>query len=250
MNNTKHSIVILRQSREYGVLELKLKSRGFDIYNAPLFKYNFLPLKDIKKPQPKSVIIISSRAAAWCIRQLVTQLSNQTFFIIGSETILELESAGQIKNIKQFLHMRQLMDYLETKPDDIKSIHYYRGDKIKNMDFPDFVTSLNIQYNEQIVYTTSYIYTVDNNIKNAMKDPNPVGYVALSSLGAQHWEEMMFSHCLSNFYCKGLLFCLSKDIATATKIMPKSLIHIAPQPTTESLLELIINHYAKNNNGV
>ncbi|MFM7622225.1 MAG: uroporphyrinogen-III synthase, partial [Alphaproteobacteria bacterium] len=239
-------LIILREKRDHGSLELLLEKHAFRVHHVPVFKYDFV--FPSKLPPDSRALLFSSRAGVRAVASLVSQMDNLHCVVIGEETQNALCAAGFQGHIERFLTIGAFLNYLsQKKRKEMKSIHYYRGDVIKNPNLGQMISELGYGYSETIVYKTSLIKKIPQDIRALIQDAKQgMGYVALSPRGMGHWDDLIFFDCLAHLYRKGHLFCLSKDVASRSKIMPQSSITVPSEPTTTSLIASIEAYYKRS----
>lgn len=246
-------LIILREHRDYGTLDRLLEKKWFRPYYVPVVQYQLL--FPANPPSPYSALLFSSRAGVRAVSSLVRFIEKAHCFVIGEETQNALYAAGFQGTMERFLTIEAFLHHLaDNNRKDIKAIHYYRGDVVKNPSLGRDIAQLGLAYGEQIVYKTSLIPEIPSSIRAVMQElscsPKALmGYVALSSRGMGHWDDLIFYHGLAPLYRKGHLFCLSKDIAQRSKIMPQSSITVPLEPTTTSLIACIESYYKRSPSG-
>ena len=245
MTEDNQRLVILREKRDYGVLDLFLEKKFFPLYYAPIFNYEFMV--PAKRPSSSSALLFSSRAGVRAVSSVMRQMEKAHCFVIGEETQNALRSIGFQGKIECFLTIQDFLDHLvRTKRKDVRSLHYYRGDVVKMPNLGNHLFVLGIKYSEDIVYKTSLVQKIPQDICDLMKaSRHSIGYLAFSERGMRHWENLIFSHALVPFYSKGHLFCLSRDVASGSGIMPQSSISVPLEPTTTSLIACLESYYER-----
>jgi uroporphyrinogen-III synthase len=172
-------------------------------------------------------------------------MENAHCFVIGEETQNALRASGFQGDIERFLTIQAFLTHLaQTKRKDVKAVHYYRGEVVKNPNLDQHISALGLGYSEQIVYKTDLIKKIPESILALMKESKrSLGYVAVSERAMRHWDNLIFYHCLVPSYRKGHLFCLSKDVACGSRVMPQSSTTVPLEPTTTSLIACIQSYY-------
>jgi uroporphyrinogen-III synthase len=238
-------LILLREERDYGSLELLLEKSLFRLHHVPVFTYQFT--RHVTRPSSSSVILFSSRAGVRALSSRMRDQEKGHCFVIGEETQNALRATGFQGKIERFLTIQALLDHLSgPKQRSVKAIHYYRGDVVKNPDLGHHVRALGIDYTEEIVYKTQLVKEIPESIRVMIQDAKcPIGYIAVSARGMSHWDDLVFYHCLANLYRQGHLFCLSKDVASGSRIMPHSSITVPQEPSTTSLIESIQSYYKR-----
>ena len=243
MTEDYQPLIILREKRDYGALDGILEKKFFRLYHVPVFNYEFFP--PLKPPSSFSVLLFSSRAGVRAVSPLLRYMEKAHCFVIGEETQNALRACGFQGKIERFLTIQAFLEHLaQTKRKDIKAVHYYRGEVIKNPNLSQDLSVLGFGYSEEIVYKTALIREIPESILGLMKESRrPLGYVALSERSMRHWDDLIFYHCLAPSYRKGHLFCLSKDVACGSRVMPQSSTTVPSEPTTTSLIACIQSYY-------
>jgi hypothetical protein len=243
MTEANLRLVILREKRDYGVLDLFLEKKFSPLYYAPIFNYEFVVPK--KRPSSSSALLFSSRAGVRAVSPVMRQMEKAHCFVIGEETQNALRASGFQGKIECFLTIQDFLDHLvQTKRKDVRAIHYYRGDVVKMPNLGNHLFVLGVKYSEDIVYKTNLVQEIPESVCQLMKGPDhSIGYVSFSQRGMTHWDSLVFSHGLVRFYAKGHLFCLSKDVASGSGIMPESSTTVPLEPTTTSLIACIQSYH-------
>jgi uroporphyrinogen-III synthase len=243
MTEDYQSLIILREKRDYGALDGILEKKFFRLYHVPVFHYEFL--SPLKRPPASSALLFSSRAGVRAVSPLLRQMENAHCFVIGEETQNALRASGFQGDIERFLTIQAFLTHLaQTKRKDVKAVHYYRGEVVKNPNLDQHISALGLGYSEQIVYKTDLIKQIPESILALMKESKrSLGYVAVSERAMRHWDNLIFYHCLVPSYRKGHLFCLSKDVACGSRVMPQSSTTVPLEPTTTSLIACIQSYY-------
>jgi uroporphyrinogen-III synthase len=243
MTEDYQPLIILREKRDYGALEGILEKKFFRLYHVPVFHYEFL--SPLKRPPASSALLFSSRAGVRPVSSLLRQMENAHCFVIGEDTQNALRAAGFSGKIERFLTIQDFLAHLvQTKRKDIKAVHYYRGEVVKNPNINQHISALGLGYSEDIVYKTGLIKEIPESILALMKESRrPLGYVAVSERAMRHWDNLIFYHCLVPSYRKGRLFCLSKDVACGSRVMQQSSTTVPLEPTTTSLIACIQSYY-------
>jgi uroporphyrinogen-III synthase len=243
MTEANPRLVILREKRDYGALDLFLEKKFFPLYYAPIFNYEFVV--PTKRPSSSSVLLFSSRAGVRAVSSVIRQMEKAHCFVIGEETQNALRASGFQGKIECFLTIQDFLDHLvRTKRKDVRAVHYYRGDVVKMPNLGNHLFVLGIKYSEDIVYKTSLVQKIPQEICGLIKESRySIGYLAFSQRGITQWDHLIFSHGLAPFYSKGHLFCLSKDVASGSGIMPESSTTVPLEPTTTSLIACIQSYY-------
>lgn len=243
MTEDYQSLIILREKRDYGALDGILEKKFFRLYHVPVFNYEFSP--PLKRPAASSALLFSSRAGVRAASVLLRQMEKAHCFVIGEDTQNALRASGFQGKIERFLTIQDFLEHwVQTKRKDIKAVHYYRGEVVKNPNLNQQLSALGLGYSEEIVYKTGLIKEIPESILALMKESKrSLGYVAVSERSMRHWDNLIFYHCLVPLYRKGHLFCLSKDVACGSRVMPQSSTTVPLEPTTTSLIACIQSYY-------
>jgi uroporphyrinogen-III synthase len=243
MTEDYQSLIILREKRDYGALDRILEKKFFRLYYVPVFSYEFFP--PLKRPSASSALLFSSRAGVRAVSPFLRHMEKAHCFVIGEDTQNALRSSGFQGKIERFLTIQDFLAHLiQTQRKDIKAVHYYRGEVVKNPNLNQHLSALGLGYNEEIVYKTGLMKEIPESIMALMRESRrPLGYVAVSERGMRHWDDLIFYHCLAPLYRKGHLFCLSKDVACGSRVMPQSSVTVPLEPTTTSLIACIQSFY-------